>query len=210
METTTDVGIKIVESMCITDTTVVNLHLCGKDFEDMKVLVTTILGKHEITETERAAVLQVIQKREKDCVSKTSVAAASVNPKYFYGDKTQVSTKARNQLGGKVKETLTEVKMSGMCKRAAETDKNKTYRDTDRVTVLGLVCEKMTERVVFPRQEEVDDDGFPDDREVWEVTHVCEEDLETAEGEGVDFLSELLELVGWGQVDDEETENNLS
>ncbi len=57
----------------------------------MKVLVTTILGKHEMTETERAAaVLQVIQKRERDCVSKTSVTAASVNPKYFYGDKTQV------------------------------------------------------------------------------------------------------------------------
>jgi hypothetical protein len=33
-------------------------------------------------------------------------------------------------------------------------------------------------------------------REIWEVTHVCEEDLETTEGEGVDFLSELLELVG--------------
>ncbi len=27
----------------------------------------------------------------------------------------------------------------------------------------------------------VDDDGFQDDREVWEVTHVCEEDLETTE-----------------------------
>ena len=51
----------------------------------------------------------------------------------------------------------------------------------------------------------VDDDDFPDDREVWEVTHVREEDLETNEVEGVDFLSELLEMVGWGQVDDEET-----
>ena len=56
----------------------------------------------------------------------------------------------------------------------------------------------------------VDDDGFPDDREVWEVTHVCEEDLETTEGEGVDFLAELLEVVGWSQVDDEETEKDLS
>ena len=41
------------------------------------------------------------------------------------------------------------------------------------------------------------DEGFPDDREIWGVTHVCEEDLESTEGEGVDFLSELLELVGW-------------
>ena len=98
--------------------------------------------------------------------------------------------------------------------------------------MLGLVCEKMAERVLCARQEEehrrvrqevrnspqeelgdgegmVDDDCFPDDREVWEVTHVCEEDLETAEGEGVDFLAELLELVGWGQVDDEETEKDF-
>ncbi len=50
---------------------------------------------------------------------------------------------------------------------------------------------------------------FPDDREVWEVTHVREEDVETTEGEGVDFLSELLEVAGWGQVDDEETETDF-
>jgi hypothetical protein len=136
-------------------------------------------------------------------------------------------------IGVKVKETLTEVKMSGMRKRAGETDKKKTYQRTDRVTVLGLVCEKMSERVRLPRQEEedrrvrqevsritqdesvdeenmVDPDGFPDDREILEVTHVCEEDLETTEREGVDFLDELLELVGWSQVNDEETEKDLS
>ncbi len=44
----------------------------------------------------------------------------------------------------------------------------------------------------------------------WEVTHVREEDLETTEREGVDFLAELLELVGWAQVNDEETEKDLS
>jgi hypothetical protein len=99
--------------------------------------------------------------------------------------------------------------------------------------VLGLVCEKMAERVVCVRQEEedrrvrqevwnspqeesgdgksmVDDDCFPDDREVWEVTHVCEEDVETTEGEGVDFLVELLDLSGWTLVDDEETEKDLT
>jgi len=59
-------------------------------------------------------------------------------------------------LGDKVKETLTEVKMSAMCKRAAEANEKKTYQSTDRVTVLGLVCEKMAERVVLPRQEEED------------------------------------------------------
>jgi len=35
------------------------------------------------------------------------------------------------------------------------------------------------------------------------------EDVETTEGEGVDFLAELLELAGWGQVDDEETEKDF-
>jgi hypothetical protein len=45
-------------------------------------------------------------------------------------------------------------------------------------------------------EDMIDDDGFPDDREVWEVTHVCEKDLETTEGEGVDYLSELFDLVG--------------
>jgi hypothetical protein len=35
----------------------------------------------------------------------------------------------------------------------------------------------------------VDDDCFPDDREVWEVKHGREEDVETTEGEGVDFRS---------------------
>jgi hypothetical protein len=56
----------------------------------------------------------------------------------------------------------------------------------------------------------VDDDGFQDDKDVWEVTHVCEKDLETTEGEGVDFLDELLDLTGWSQVDDEETQRDLS
>jgi hypothetical protein len=113
-----------------------------------------------------------------------------------------------------------------------EDDKKKTYRGADRVTVLGLVCEKMTERVVCARQEEedrrvrqevrngpqeelgdgegmVDDDCFSDDREVWEVTHVREEDVERTEGEGVDFLAELLELSGWTLVDDDETDPEL-
>ncbi len=56
----------------------------------------------------------------------------------------------------------------------------------------------------------VDDEGFQGEREIWEVTHVREEDLETTEGEGVDFLTELLDLVGWPQVNNEETEKDLS
>jgi hypothetical protein len=109
--------------------------------------------------------------------------------------------------------------MSVMCKRTAESNEKKTYQSTDRVTVLGLVCEKMSELVVFVRQEEEerrtrqevssitqddtvdeedlkDDEGVQDEREIWEVTHVSEQDFETTEGEGVDLLSELLDLVG--------------
>ena len=41
-----------------------------------------------------------------------------------------------------------------------------------------------------------DDEGVQDEGEIWEVTHVSEQELETTEGEGVDFLAELLELVG--------------
>ena len=43
-----------------------------------------------------------------------------------------------------------------------------------------------------------------------EVTRVSEEELDTTEGEGVDFLTELLDLTGWPQVNDEETEKDLS
>ena len=61
--------------------------------------------------------------------------------------------------------------------------------------MLGLVCEKMAERVSLARQEEEDrrtrkevdsiveddpgeeDDMDEDEREIWEVTHVSEEEL---------------------------------
>ena len=42
-----------------------------------------------------------------------------------------------------------------------------------------------------------------------QVDVVREEDVETTEGEGVDFLGELLELSGWTLVDDDETEPEL-
>ena len=71
--------------------------------------------------------------------------------------------------------------------------------------MLGLVCEKMVDRVVFPRQEE-------EDRRVrQEESRITQDDTsETTEGVGVDFLTELLELVGYPQVNDDETEKDLS
>ncbi len=74
----------------------------------------------------------------------------------------------------------------------------------------------MSQSTDLPQDESVDEEdmvdtgGFQDERQIWEVTHVCEEDLKTTEGEGVDFLAELLELSGWTQVNDEETEQDLS
>ena len=55
-----------------------------------------------------------------------------------------------------------------------------------------------------------EDDMDEDEREIWKVTHVSEEEVDTTEGEGVDFLDELLEMSGWPQVNDEETEKDLS
>ena len=42
------------------------------------------------------------------------------------------------------------------------------------------------------------------------ATHVSEQDLETTEGDGVDLLAQLLELVEWSQVNDQKTEKDLS
>ena len=94
----------------------------------------------------------------------------------------------------------------------------------DGVTVLGMVCEKMSERVQVVRQEEEDrrireetgtvanlhdDDstgqeeqedheGSVDEREIWEVTDVTEEDFETTEGGVVvDLYDKLMKMAGW-------------
>jgi hypothetical protein len=64
-----------------------------------------------------------------------------------------INPKTRNSLGDKVKQTLTEVEMSGIRKRS-ELDNQKTCQRTD--TVLGLVCEKMGERLVVTGLEEED------------------------------------------------------
>ena len=63
-----------------------------------------------------------------------------------------------------------------------------------------------------PGEEEdiEDDEGVQDEREICQTTHVSEEELEATEGEGVDLLAQLLELVGWSEVNDKETEKDLS
>jgi hypothetical protein len=92
----------------------------------------------------------------------------------------------------------------------------------DRVTVLGVVCVKMVQWVWLTRQEDEDrwarqesvnltiivenesgeqedtedDDGTRDEREIWEVTHVTEEDFETNEGEVEDLWKLNMGLIG--------------
>ena len=41
-------------------------------------------------------------------------------------------------------------------------------------------------------------------------THMTEEDLEKTEGEDVDWMTKHLEPVGWPQVNDKDTEKELS
>ena len=122
-----------------------------------------------------------------------------------------------------VKGTLTEVKMSRMRKRSEEEQHKKTYKSSDKVTVLGLVCAKMAKRVLLARQEEEDrqlrleeanvatilendageeqdkqdHEGAADERDIWEVAHVTEQDFETTEGEAEDLYDKLMAMAGW-------------
>jgi hypothetical protein len=92
-----------------------------------------------------------------------------------------------------------------------------------KVTVLGLVCAKMAKRVLLVRQTEEDrqlrleednvatilendtgeeqdnqdDEGAADERDIWEVAHVTEQDFETTEGESEDLYDKLMVMTGW-------------
>jgi hypothetical protein len=140
-----------------------------------------------------------------------------------------------NKLGDKVKGALTEVKMSRMSERSEEEQHKKTYKCTDKVTVLGLVCAKMTNLVMLSRQEDEDrlvrleeanvasivdndageeqdkedDEGTADERDIWKVSHVTEEDFETTEGEVQDLYSWRWQG-GLRQFQKREKENDLT
>jgi hypothetical protein len=98
----------IIESMSLTDTESPNLYLSSKVFADMKALVTSDMMNHgtTISQSERTVVMEVIQQREKDCVSKNAVTAAVVNASYIYGDAGQ---QWDGTLGGRVTEIMSEV-----------------------------------------------------------------------------------------------------
>ena len=46
-------------------------------------------------------------------------------------------------------------------------------------------------------QDKPDDEGAADERDIWEVAHVTEEDFETTEGEVQELYNKLLEMAGW-------------
>jgi hypothetical protein len=95
-----------------------------------------------------------------------------------------------------IKRELAEVKMSMIRKSSQDRNQKKMYQCKDSVTVLGMLCEKMAERVEVARQEEEDrwireetgtvgslddddstaqenhedDEGAADEREIWQVT----------------------------------------
>ena len=55
-----------------------------------------------------------------------------------------IITKTRNKISDQVKGVMTEVKMSRMRKRSELDEQEKTCQCTDTVTVLGVVCERIT------------------------------------------------------------------
>ena len=50
-------------------------------------------------------------------------------------------------------------------------------------------------------EDQEDDEGVPDERDIWDVTHVTEEDFETTEGETVTW--------GWTKKSRKQTETPL-
>ena len=68
------------------------------------------------------------------------------------------------------------------------------------VTVSIMVEEESGEE-----EDKEDDEGVVDERKIWEVTDVTEEDFEMTEGETVDLYDKLMEMVGWTVTDNDLT-----
>jgi hypothetical protein len=86
----------------------------------------------------------------------------------------------------------------------ARQEENDRRTRQDTVTVAGILEEESGEE-----QDKEDDEDDADERNIWQVTDVTEEDLETTEGKEVDLLATLLELVGW-VVNNKERQKELS
>jgi len=75
---------------------------------------------------------------------------------------------------------------TGLSKRGEDSNENKTYPISVRSNIV--------EDDSGEEETKEGDEGTPDEREIWQVTHVGEEELETTEGEEVYLLAQLLEM----------------
>ena len=83
-----------------------------------------------------------------------------------------------------------------------EEEDRRTRQETVTVSIL-------LEEESGAEKDKDDDVGAAEEREIWQVTTVTEEDLKTTEGEVVDLYDKLMELAGWKTVDNEK-ENKLT
>ena len=66
--------------------------------------------------------------------------------------------------------------------------------------------DRIVENEFGEKEDTEDDEGAGDERDIWSVGHVTEEDFETTEGESEDLYDKLMEMLGW-KVTDNENEN---
>ena len=76
--------------------------------------------------------------------------------------------------------------------RQAEEDRQLRLEEANVTTIL--------ENDAGEEQDKQDDEGVPDERDIWEVTHVTEQDFETTEGETEDLHDKLMAMAGWTQT----------
>ena len=86
------------------------------------------------------------------------------------------------------------------------------YEDTDsRVKQEAVNLDRIVENNVGGEEDKdkEDDECAGDERDIWEVTHVTEEDFERTEGEAENLYDKLMEMAGW-KVTDKELDHDLT
>jgi ribosomal protein L40E len=71
------------------------------------------------------------------------------------------------------------------------------------------VCKKCGNVTRSSTSSDVRPHTLVDERDIWQVTDVTEEDWETTEGEAADLYDKLMEMAGW-KVTDKQKENDLT
>ena len=74
----------------------------------------------------------------------------------------------------------------------------------------GTNLGKIVEYEDGEEEDREDDEGVGDEKEIWSVAHVTEEDFETTEDESEDLYEKLMEMVGWNLIDNENENENVS